>query len=191
MQYIMYIHLVQIPMQHKSFNLVQEQWHHLVDGRRMYRRIRNQIHIYIQSIPWCHHNFNVKKRKKHVNLAKTTITKKTTTTTIKHCGRKQLHHVRIKSKYSSEGAAREWSTVVNISILLPSFKPVPLFLSRFSLFKTPKQVFFNPIHILTLLPHFSLIIVINLLFFILTSIFSIFVTGTILTLRAILFVPLQ
>ena len=70
----------------------------------------------------------------------------------------------ITGKYSSEGAAREWSTVVNISIKPPSFKPVSLSLSRFSLFKTPKQVFFNPIHILTLLPHFSLIIIINLLF---------------------------
>ena len=30
----------------------------------------------------------------------------------------------------SEGAAREWSTVVKISIPPPSFKPVPLSLSR-------------------------------------------------------------
>jgi len=30
----------------------------------------------------------------------------------------------------SEGAAREWSTVVKISILPLSFKPVPLSLSR-------------------------------------------------------------
>ena len=68
-------------------------------------------------------------------------------------------------KYSSEGAAREWSTVVNISIHPPSFKPVPLSLSRSSLCKTPKQVFFNPIHIWTLLPHFSLIIINKFYFF--------------------------
>ena len=48
-------------------------------------------------------------------------------------------------------------------ITFPSFKPVSLSLSRSPLSKTPKQVFFNPIHILTLLPHFSLIII-NLLF---------------------------
>ena len=59
---------------------------------------------------------------------------------------------------------REWSTVVKIFIPSPSFKPVSVSLSRFSQSKTPKQVFFNPIHILTLLPHFSLIIIINLLF---------------------------
>ena len=75
-------------------------------------------------------------------------------------------------EYLSEGAAREWSTVVKICIPPPSFNPVSLFLSRSPLFKTPKQVFFNPIHIWTLLPHFSLIIIINLLFFISTSIFS-------------------
>ena len=57
-------------------------------------------------------------------------------------------------EYLSEGAAREWSTVVKICIPPPSFNPVSLFLSRSPLFKTPKQVFFNPIHILTLLPHF-------------------------------------
>ena len=42
----------------------------------------------------------------------------------------------------SEGAAREWSTVVDISITPSSFKLVSLALSRFSLSKTPKQVFF-------------------------------------------------
>ena len=47
----------------------------------------------------------------------------------------------------SEGAAREWSTVVDISIPPPSFKPVSLSLSRSPLSKTPKQVFFNPINI--------------------------------------------
>ena len=46
------------------------------------------------------------------------------------------------SKYSSEGAAREWSTVIDISIPLPPFKPVELSLSRSLLSKTPKQVFF-------------------------------------------------
>jgi len=66
-------------------------------------------------------------------------------------------------EYLSEGAAREWSTVVKIFIPPPSFKPVTLSLPRSPLFKTPKQVIFNPIHILTLLPHFSLIIIINLL----------------------------
>ena len=52
-----------------------------------------------------------------------------------------------ESKYSSEGAAREWSTVVDISVPLPSYKPVSLYLSRSPLSKTPKQVFFNPINI--------------------------------------------
>ena len=47
----------------------------------------------------------------------------------------------------SEGAAREWSTLVDIFKTLPSFKPILLFLSRSPLSKTPKQVFFNPIHI--------------------------------------------
>ena len=54
------------------------------------------------------------------------------------------------------------STVVDISIPPPSFKPIALFLSRSPLSKTPKQVFFNPINILTLLPLCSTII--NLLF---------------------------
>ena len=57
------------------------------------------------------------------------------------------------SKYSSEGAAREWSTVVDISITPPSFKHVLLSLSHSPLSKTPKQVFFNPINILILLQH--------------------------------------
>ena len=50
-------------------------------------------------------------------------------------------------EYLSEGAAREWSTVVKIYITLLSFKPVSLYLSRSPLSKTPKQVFFNPINI--------------------------------------------
>ena len=50
-----------------------------------------------------------------------------------------------EGEYLSEGAAREWSTVVDISIPPPSFKPVSLSLSRSPLSKTPKQVFFNPI----------------------------------------------
>ena len=45
-------------------------------------------------------------------------------------------------KYLSEGVAREWSTVVDISIPPPSFKHVSSFLSRSPLSKTPKQVFF-------------------------------------------------
>ena len=53
----------------------------------------------------------------------------------------------IYGKYLSEGAAREWSTVVSIFISPPSFKPVSLYLSRSPLSKTPKQVFFNPINI--------------------------------------------
>ena len=53
----------------------------------------------------------------------------------------------ISGKYASERAAREWSTVVDISIIPPSFKPVPLSFSRSPLSKTPKQVFFNPINI--------------------------------------------
>ena len=52
-----------------------------------------------------------------------------------------------------------------------------MFLSRSPLFKTPKQVFFNPIHILTLLPHSSLTYYYKFTFFISTSIFSIFITG--------------
>ena len=58
----------------------------------------------------------------------------------------------------------------------PSFKPVTLSLPRSPLFKTPKQVIFNPIHILTLLPHFSLIIIINLLLSFQRQFFSIFIT---------------
>ena len=46
-----------------------------------------------------------------------------------------------------ERASRNGSTVVDISMTFPSFKPVSLFLSRFPLSKTPKQVFFNPINI--------------------------------------------
>ena len=46
---------------------------------------------------------------------------------------------------SSEGAAREWSTVVSISIPPPSFKLVLLSSPRSPLSKTPKKVFFNPI----------------------------------------------
>ena len=43
----------------------------------------------------------------------------------------------------------EWSTVVDISIPPPSFKPVSLSLLRSPLSKTPKHVIFNPINILT------------------------------------------
>ena len=53
----------------------------------------------------------------------------------------------------SEGAAREWSTVVKISIPPPSFKPVPLSLSRISsIVKHPNKSFFNVFNIWTLLP---------------------------------------
>ena len=59
----------------------------------------------------------------------------------------------MNGKYSSEGAAREWSTVVDISIHPPSFKPVSLSFSRSPLSKTPKQVFFNPINIFDSFTH--------------------------------------
>ena len=55
--------------------------------------------------------------------------------------------VKFEGEYLSEGAAREWSTVVDISVPPPSFKPVSLYLSRSPLSKIPKQVFFNPINI--------------------------------------------
>ena len=50
-------------------------------------------------------------------------------------------------KYLSEESVHRvyGSTVVEISIPLPSFKPVSLYLSRYPLSKTPKQVFFYPI----------------------------------------------
>ena len=44
-------------------------------------------------------------------------------------------------KYLSEESVHD-ATVVSISIPPPSFKPVPLSLSRSSLSKTPKQVIF-------------------------------------------------
>ena len=47
-----------------------------------------------------------------------------------------------KGKYLSEGAAREWSTVVNISITPPSFKPVSLPLPRSPLSKTTQTSLF-------------------------------------------------
>ena len=56
-------------------------------------------------------------------------------------------------KCSSEGAAREWSTVVDIFIPPLSSKPVLLSLSRSHLSKTPKQVFFNPINIFDSFTH--------------------------------------
>ena len=49
----------------------------------------------------------------------------------------------LDGKYSSEGAAREWSTVVDIYIPPSSIKPVSLFLSRISsILKTPKTSLF-------------------------------------------------
>ena len=56
-------------------------------------------------------------------------------------------------EYLSEGAAREWSTVVDISKTPPSSKPISLSLSRSPLSKTPKQVFFNPINIFDFFTH--------------------------------------
>ena len=61
--------------------------------------------------------------------------------------RSKVEQFKNQGKYSSEGAAREWSTVVDISITPLSFKLVPLSLPRSPLSKTPKQVFFNPINI--------------------------------------------
>ena len=46
-----------------------------------------------------------------------------------------------------ERASRNGSTVVDVSMTLPSFNPVSVSLSRFSQSKTPKQVFFNPMNI--------------------------------------------
>ena len=46
-----------------------------------------------------------------------------------------------EGKYSSERAAREWSTVVDISSIPPCFNPISLSSPRSPLFKTPKQVF--------------------------------------------------
>ena len=56
-----------------------------------------------------------------------------------------------EGKYSKRRSEhREWSTVVDISILPPSFKPVLLSFLHSPVSKTLKQVFFNPIkHILT------------------------------------------
>ena len=51
-------------------------------------------------------------------------------------------NIELTGKYSSEGAAREWSTVVDISIPPPSFKLVSLSSPRSPLSKTPKQVLF-------------------------------------------------
>ena len=57
-------------------------------------------------------------------------------------------------KYSSEGAAREWSTVVDISIPPLSFKHILLSLSRISSFlKHPNKSFFNPINIFDTFTH--------------------------------------
>ena len=59
----------------------------------------------------------------------------------------------LDGKYSNEGAAREWSTVVDISIPPPSYRHVSLSLSQSPLSKTPKQVFFNPINIFVTFTH--------------------------------------
>ena len=45
-----------------------------------------------------------------------------------------VHKLMHSGKYSSEGAAREWSTVVDIFIPPPYLKPVLLSFSRFPLF---------------------------------------------------------
>ena len=59
------------------------------------------------------------------------------------------------SKRKRASIAYMESTVVDISITPPSFKPVLLFLSRSLLSKTPKQVFFNPINIFNSFTHFD------------------------------------
>ena len=56
--------------------------------------------------------------------------------------RSKVEQFKNQGKYSSEGAAREWSTVVDISITPLSFKLVPLSLPRSPLSKTPKHVIF-------------------------------------------------
>ena len=66
----------------------------------------------------------------------------------KHINKERSSTVSILSKWSEHC---EWSTVVDILISPPYFKPVSLFLSRSPLSKTPKQVFFDVIMILTLL----------------------------------------
>ena len=58
------------------------------------------------------------------------------------------------SNSSEESVHRVYgSTVVDISIPPPSFKPIALFFSRSPLSKTSKQVFFNPINIFEHLLH--------------------------------------
>ena len=56
--------------------------------------------------------------------------------------RSKVEQFKNQGKYSSEGAAREWSTVVDISIPPLTFKLVPLSSPRSPLSKTPKHVIF-------------------------------------------------
>ena len=65
------------------------------------------------------------------------------------------------------------STVVDISMTPPSFKPVSVVLSRFSQSKTPKQVIFNPIKYLDSFNHtlFTLFYIIYFFSFINVNIF--------------------
>ena len=59
----------------------------------------------------------------------------------------------------------EWSTVVDISISPPSFKPVSLLLSRISsILKHPNKSFFNPINIFEHLLHTLYYTIINYYF---------------------------
>ena len=55
--------------------------------------------------------------------------------------------------YKRRSEHREWSTVVDISLTPPSFKPVSLYFLRSPLSKTPQQVFFNPINIFDSFTH--------------------------------------
>ena len=69
------------------------------------------------------------------------------------------------SNSSEESVHRVYgSTVVDISIPPPSFKPIALPLSRSPLSKTPKQVFINPINIFEHLLHNSVLLFSILLF---------------------------
>ena len=74
-------------------------------------------------------------------------------------------------KYSSERAAREWSTVVDIYITPPSFKLFHCHRLVLLYLKHPNKSFFNVINILSLLPHYNTIINLLFYFFRLTSIF--------------------
>ena len=115
-----------------------------------YQKIENEI------IEMAH---VVNKDKKHENELKKSIEEKNNdalrlASEVQHAITKSDETQRVANgEYSSEGAAREWNTVVDISIPPPSYKPVSLSLSRSFLSKIPKQVFFNPINISNTFTH--------------------------------------